>query len=134
MQEIITISTSKKQEMVDITQEVSSVLKKSKVKQGTCHIYVKHTTSAIIINENADPNICIDILEALNKVIEEGIWRHDKIDNNAASHIKASILGSSETIPIKNNELQLGAWQSPMFVELDGPKNNRKMIITIMGE
>lgn len=134
MQEIIAISTSRKQEMVDITQEVNSIVKKSKVKQGICNIYVKHATAAIIINENADPNICIDTLEALDKIIEEGVWRHDKLDGNAASHIKASILGPSETIPIKNNELLLGTWQSPMLVELDGPRSGRKIIITITSD
>lgn len=134
MQEIIAISTSKKQEMVDITQEVNSIIKKSKVKQGICNVYVKHATAAIIINENADPNICIDTLEALDKIIKEGVWRHDKLDGNAASHIKASILGPSETIPIKNNELQLGTWQSISIVELDGPRSGRKIIITITGD
>ncbi len=134
MQEIITISTSKKQELIDITDKVHEIVKKSKVKEGICNIFAMHATAAIIINENADPNICLDIIDSLNKVVKEGIWRHDNIDNNAASHIKSSILGPSETIPIKNNELQLGTWQSPMFVELDGPRSNRKIVVTIVGD
>ena len=91
-----------------------------------------HATAAIIINENADPDICLDTIDALNQLIKEGIWRHDKLDGNAASHIKSTILGPSETIPIKNGKLQLGTWQSPMFVELDGPRRNRKIIVSIV--
>ena len=131
MQEIISISTTKKQELIDITEQVAEIVKKSNIKQGLCSIFAMHATAAIIINENADPNICLDILDALNNIIPAGKWRHDNIDGNAASHIKSTILGPSETIPIKNNELQLGQWQSPMLVELDGPRN-RKIIITII--
>jgi len=134
MQEIITISTSKKQEMIDITKEISSIVNKSKIKDGICTIYVMHATAAIVINENADPNICLDTIDALNKLVKEGVWRHDKLDGNAASHIKATILGPSETIPVKNNELQLGTWQAPMLVELDGPRKNRKIVVQIMGD
>jgi len=134
MQEIITISTSKKYEMVDITNEIGSIVKKSNVKEGVCNLYVMHATAAIVVNENADPNICLDTLDALNKLVPDGIWRHDKLDGNAGSHIKATILGPSETIPIKNGQLQLGMWQAPMLVELDGPRRNRKIMVTILGD
>ena len=134
MQETITLSTTKKQELIDITDSVNSIVSKSGVKNGLCNIFTMHATAAIIINENADPDICIDTLDALNKLIKEGVWRHDKLDGNAASHIKSTILGPSETIPVKNGQLQLGTWQSPMFVELDGPRNNRKIVITIIPE
>ena len=134
MQETTTISTSKKQELIDITDAVNSIVSNSNVKEGLCNIFTMHATAAIIINENADSNIGLDTIDALNQLIEEGIWRHDKLDGNAASHIKSTILGPSETIPIKNNELQLGTWQSPMFVELDGPRSNRKIVVTVIGD
>ena len=134
MQEIITISTSKKQELIDITDQVNAIVRKSKVKQGLCNVFTMHATAAIVINENADPNICLDIIDALDKIIKEGVWRHDGIDNNAASHIKSTILGPSETIPIKNNSLQLGTWQSVFLFELDGPRKNRKIIVQIIGD
>ncbi|MAE43334.1 hypothetical protein CMO93_06165 [Candidatus Woesearchaeota archaeon] len=134
MQEIITVSSSKKQEMIDITQEVDSIVKKSKVKEGLCNIYVSHATAAIVINENADHNICLDTIDALNKLVESGVWKHDKLDGNADAHIKATILGPSETIPIKDGELQLGTWQGCMLFELDGPKNNRNIIVQIIGD
>ena len=134
MQEEIILSTSKKQELIDITEKINSTIKKSKIKNGLCSVFAAHATAAIIINENADPNICLDLLDALSKIVPQGIWRHDKMDGNADSHIKSAILGPSETIPIKNSKLCLGQWQSVMFAELDGPRQNRKIIVTIIGE
>lgn len=134
MQEEFYISTSKKQELIDITEKISLIIKKSKVKNGICNVFAAHATAAIIINENYDPNICLDLLDSLNKLVPKGIWRHDKIDSNADAHIKSAILGPSETIPIKNGQLGLGKWQSVMLAELDGPRNNRKIIITIIND
>lgn len=127
-------STSKKQEIVDINDKVKEILNKFNVKEGICTIFCKHATAAIIINENYDPNICLDLLDALNDLIPSGKWRHDRVDGNADAHIKAAILGPHETIPIKDGELQLGQWQSLMFVELDGPRNNRIVVIQIIGK
>lgn len=129
MQEEIILSTSKKQELIDITDKINAIINKSKIKNGICNVFTAHATAAIIINENYDPNICLDLLDALNKLIPSGIWRHDRIDGNADAHIKSAILGPSETIPIKDGSLDLGQWQSAMFVELDGPRN-RRIIVT----
>ena len=134
MQYEIVLSTSKKQEIVDITAKINLIIKASKIKSGICNVFAAHATAAIIINENYDPNICLDLLDALNKLIPAGIWRHDRIDGNANAHIKSAILGPSETIPIKNSELDLGKWQSCMFAELDGPRHGRIITITIMGD
>ena len=134
MQETIIISTSKKQELVDITNKVKAIVKKSRVNGGLCNVFALHATAAIVINENADPNICLDVIDALDKLVEEGTWRHDDVDGNASSHIKATILGPSETIPVKNGELQLGTWQGIMFFELDGPRRNRKIVVNIIGD
>ena len=132
MQEEFIISSTKKQELIDITDKVNSIIKKSKIKNGICNVFAAHATAAIIINENYDPNICLDLLDALNKLIPSGIWRHDRIDGNADSHIKSAILGPSETIPIKDGGLELGKWQALQFCELDGPRQNRKIIVTII--
>ena len=134
MQEEIILSTSKKQELIDITSQVNSIIKKSRIKSGLCSVFAAHATAAIIINENYDPNICLDLLDALNKLIPSGIWRHDKVDGNADSHIKSAILCPSETMPVKNGQLDLGQWQSCMFAELDGPRGNRKINVTIIGD
>jgi len=135
MQKEIIISTKEHNELVDITKEVEKIVSESKVKQGLCNVFAAHATAAILINENYDPNVREDIINALNKIIpEHNNYKHDKIDNNAASHIKAAIIGPSETIPIKNNKLALGTWQSIAFFELDGPRSNRRVIITITNE
>ena len=134
MQEEIILSTSKKQELIYITVKINSLIKKSQIKSGLCSVFAAHATAAIIINENYDPNICLDLLDSLNKLIPSGIWRHDKVDGNADSHIKSAILGPSETMPVKNGQLDLGQWQSCMFAELDGPRSNRKIIVTILSD
>ena len=134
MRDEIILSTSKKQELIDITPRINTIIKKSKVENGICNVFAAHATAAIIINENYDPNICLDLLDALDKLVPSGVWRHDRIDGNADSHIKSAILGPSETIPIKDGKLDLGRRQSAMFAELDGPRHGRKIIVTVMGD
>jgi len=124
------IRTRKTQEMVDITPEVEEILRQSKVSDGLCLVFVPHATAAVVINENADPNVCQDILEALGGLIPEGAWRHDRVDNNAAAHIKATLLGPSETVAVQGGRLRLGTWQSVMLVELDGPRE-RTVIVEV---
>ena len=126
----LTIRTRKTQEMLDITAQVSEMVRRSGVANGVCLVYVPHATAAIVVNENADPNVCQDILDALGRMVPEGAWRHDRVDNNAAAHIKATILGPSETIPVREGALRLGTWQSVMLVELDGPRD-RTVIVEI---
>jgi secondary thiamine-phosphate synthase enzyme len=120
-----TIKTSKKYEMIDITEKVNSLID---IDEGMCLVFAKHATSAIVINENYDPNICDDVLNALDKLIPEGVWKHDRIDGNAAAHIKASILGPSEMLIVKRGKLLLGRWQSLMLVELDGPREREVLV------
>ncbi len=126
------VRTGKRQEMVDITERVGALVRQSGISEGSCLVYVPHATAAIAINENADPNVCEDILDALARVIPEGRWKHDRIDKNAAAHIKAAILGPSETVPVREGSLRLGTWQSVMLVELDGPRE-RTVIVDVRG-
>ncbi len=127
----ITIKTTKKQELIDITSKVESLIN---IEKGICHLFTPHATAALMIQENADPNICDDILTTLNKIIPlHNNYKHDKIDNNAAAHIKAGIIGPSEIIPVKDGKLQLGTWQNIFLVELDGPRT-RKLIIKIISD
>ena len=126
----IKIHTQKTQEMVDITAQVAEVVRQAGVRTGLCMVYVPHATAAVVINENADPNVCQDILDALGRMVPEGAWRHDRVDNNAAAHIKATILGPSETVPVRDGSLQLGTWQSLMLVEFDGPRE-RTLIVEV---
>ena len=124
------VRTRKAQEMFDITERVAEVVSRSGVSDGICLVYIPHATAAVAINENADPNVCDDILDALAGLIPEGKWRHDRIDNNAAAHIKATILGPSEAVPVRGGRLRLGTWQSLMLVELDGPRE-RTVIVEV---
>ena len=124
------LRTRTKRELVDITSELASIVSKAAMEEGLCHVYVAHATAAIVINENDDPNVCVDLLDALDRLIPAGIWRHDRVDGNAASHIQAAILGPGETIPVRNGELLLGRWQAVMLAELDGPRE-RRIIVTL---
>lgn len=124
------VRTSKRNEVVDLTPQIAEAVRGAHIDEGLCSVYVPHATAAIIINENDDQQIGLDLLDALDKLIPEGIWRHDQIDSNGAAHLKAAILGPSETIPVENGRLALGTWQAVMLVELDGPRD-RKVIVTI---
>lgn len=127
----ITIDTTRTKECVEITDEVRRQVRASGVIQGLCHVMVMHATAAIIVNENDDPNIGVDLLTALDRAIPDHAgWLHDQVDNNAQAHIKASILGPSETVPIENGDLVLGTWQGIMLVELDGPRAQRRVRLT----
>ena len=124
------LRTRKNQEMVDITQKVADLVRQTGVADGMCLVYTPHATAALVINENADPNVCQDILDAMGRMVPEGVWRHDRVDNNAAAHIKATILGPSETVPVRSGMLRLGTWQSLMLVEFDGPRD-RTVIVDV---
>ena len=124
------LRTRTKRELVDITSELTAIVSKAAMAEGLCHVYVAHATAAIVINENDDPNVCVDMLDALDRLIPAGIWRHDRVDGNAASHIQAAILGPGEIIPVRDGELLLGRWQAVMLAELDGPRE-RRIIVTL---
>jgi secondary thiamine-phosphate synthase enzyme len=124
------LNTTKKYEVLDITQKVVEAVKTAHVDDGLCCVFVPHVTAAVVINENDDMQIGLDLLDALDKIVPQGGWRHDQIDSNGAAHLKASILGPSEMIPIQKGKLTLGTWQAVLFVELDGPRE-RKVIVTV---
>jgi len=122
-----TVGTHARSEMIDITGEIRSALKRSGVRDGVCHVFVPHTTAAVTINENADPDVPRDILMELDKAIPlSDNYRH--IEGNSAAHIKASLFGSSEVVLVEGGSLILGTWQSVFFCEFDGPRT-RKVIV-----
>lgn len=124
------LRTTSKRELVDVTDRVARIVAESDLAEGLCHVYVAHATAAIVVNENDDPNVCVDLLDALDRLVPAGVWRHDRVDGNAASHIQAAILGPSETIPVRDGRLCLGTWQAIMLAELDGPRE-RRIVITL---
>lgn len=131
MQSAFTIRTTRRHEVVDVTARVARALADTGIDHGLCTVYVPHATAAVVINENADPNIGADLLDALNRLVPDGAWRHDRVDRNGAAHIKAAILGPSETVPVHQGRLRLGTWQAIMLVELDGPRE-RQVVVTVV--
>jgi secondary thiamine-phosphate synthase enzyme len=130
MQTEIRVRSQRKYEMLDITGEVADFVRQTGMAEAICSVYVAHATAAVVINENDDPNVCEDVLSCLDKLIPEGVWRHDRVDGNAAAHIKSAILGPGETIPVRDGKLVLGTWQAIMLVELDGPRD-RRVVVTV---
>ena len=104
------------------------------IDEGIVSVFSKHSTSAIVVNENEQG--LLNDLEFLlsNLVTDEYSYQHDRIDNNAKSHLKSFLLSSSECLPIKNSKLDLGTWQSVFFIELDGPRRSRTITLTMVGE
>jgi len=131
--EILKINTQKRVEIQDITTEVADILSRSGIKEGLLNVYSPHSTSGVVINEN-ESGLIEDFKLALEKVIPQGAgYQHDRIDNNADSHIRGFLLGGSQTIPVENSKMMLGTWQSIFFVELDGPRH-RNLPVTILGD
>jgi secondary thiamine-phosphate synthase enzyme len=130
MQQEFTYRTQQRYDLIDLTGDVRSLVAAAGVDEGLCCVYVPHATAAIVIHENDDPNLCPDLLDALDKLVPEGVWRHDRVDGNGAAHIKSAILGPSETIPVRDSRLLLGTWQAIMLVELDGPRQ-RRVVVTV---
>ncbi len=125
--------TQDKHQVIDITSKVHDILRESGVREGQLTVYTPHATAAIAINENDDPNIGTDFLRALSKlVVEHDGWLHDRVDNNAAAHIKSALTGPSETVPIIEGRLCLGTWQNVFYCEFDGPRHERKVIVSIV--
>jgi len=120
------VETESPLQSIDITARVASAIREAGIDSGFCQVMVLHSTASIIINETADPNIGLDVIDALGRVVPtRSDWLHDQIDDNAHSHIKAAILGPSEMIAIDRGALVLGKWQEIMLIEFDGPRERR---------
>jgi len=127
----INVKTDARTQMIDITSKVQDAVKKTNTENGLVHVFSMHTTAAITINENADPAVETDILNTINKVIPwDDHFKH--MEGNSAAHIKVSLFGPSEIIPLENGLLVLGTWQGIYFCEFDGPRN-RRVNVQILG-
>lgn len=123
----ITVPTGARAQFVDVTARVAEELSRSKIRNGICYVYVPHTTAGVTINENADPDVTIDMINGLEKLAPpKGNYRH--AEGNSDAHIKASLMGFSQMIPIINGRLALGTWQGIYFCEFDGPRQRKMMI------
>jgi len=132
MREIIHLSTGSHNGLYDITGHVKGILKKSKISDGLLSVYVQGATAAIMIQENWDESVQNDVITLLNKLIPAGVWQHDHQDNNGDAHLKAGIVGPSETIPVIDGELGLSTWQNIFLCEFDGPRNERRVVVTVV--
>lgn len=134
MYEVFSVETRSAVESVDLTERVRGIVDGAGVGNGLCHVMVMHSTAAIVVNETHDPNIGVDVQDALGRSVpERGDWLHDRIDDNAAAHIKASILGPSELLPVRDGSLVLGTWQGIMLLEFDGPRKRRVSVQVLTG-
>jgi secondary thiamine-phosphate synthase enzyme len=132
MQRIIQIATQAHNELYDITRQVKLIVSESGIETGMVNVYAQGATAAIMIQENWDESVQNDVISLLQKLIPQGVWEHDAQDNNGDSHLKAGIVGPSETIPIIEGELGLSTWQNIFLCEFDGPRSSRRIILTVL--
>ncbi len=132
MSKFIEIRTPSHACFVDITAQIEKLVEQIGIREGVCQIYVPHTTAGVTINENADPTVRSDILHQLEKMVPwNGAYDHD--EGNAAAHIKASLLGSSQTVFVNGGRLKLGTWQGIFFAEFDGPRTRQVWVKVVAG-
>ena len=128
----LNIRTDKHTQMKDITRQVQDAVRESGVTDGLCMVFIPHTTAAVTINENADPDVVRDLNMELGKIIpwEDG-YHH--IEGNSAAHLKSSLVGASEHVIIEDGRLKLGTWQGIYFCEYDGPRQRKAIVKIIEG-
>lgn len=132
MQKTIYIATQGRNELVDITRKVEAIVQSSGINHGLVNVYVQGATAGIMIQENWDDSVQNDVLTLFKKLIPHGIWEHDAQDSNGDSHLKAGIVGPSESIPIVNGNMGLSTWQNIFLCEFDGPREKRAIVITLI--
>ena len=122
--QVAVVKTGARTEIKDITAEINRLIQRAGVESGLCCLYVRHTTAGILVNESADPEVAVDIGNALDRLVpRDAGYRH--YEGNADSHVKSSLVGVSETIPIEGGRLALGRWQGVFFCEFDGPRQRQ---------
>ena len=132
MQELIHLSTNKREVLVDITLQVKRIVSRSRIRNGLVSVYAQGATAAIMVQENWDESVQTDVVTLLQKIIPRGVWMHDAVDGNGDSHLKAGLVGPSETIPLIEGVLGLSRWQNVFFCEFDGPREDRRVVCSII--
>ena len=134
MRETITLKTGQREVLVDITPEVKAVVARSGIRNGLVNLYAQGATAAIMIQENWDDSVQSDVINLLRKLAPNGVWLHDAQDGNGDSHLKSGLVGPSETLPLIDGQLGLSTWQNIFFCEFDGPRNDRRVVCTILAD
>jgi secondary thiamine-phosphate synthase enzyme len=132
MRSVIEFSTAQREELIDITARVRAAVAASGVRDGLVALYAQGATAALMIQENWDASVPTDVVDCLRKLIPRGVWLHDRQDGNGDAHLKAGLVGPSETIPLMDGELGLSRWQGIFFCEFDGPRRARRVVCTIL--
>ena len=127
------VNTRSRNQMVDISRQVASIVNESGISAGDAIVYCPHTTAAITINENADPTVPQDMLLTFEELIPHSNAQYRHLEGNSDSHAKSSLVGCSEQILIKDGALMLGSWQGIFFCEFDGPRS-RRVLVQVRGE
>jgi len=128
----ISVLTSRREELVDITAQVKEVVGQSGIENGLVFLYVQGATAALMIQENWDESVQTDVVNLLQKLIPRGVWLHDQQDGNGDSHLKAGLVGPSESIPVIDGRLGLSRWQNIFLCEFDGPRSERVVVCTMI--
>ncbi len=134
MREILLLASPCRETLIDITMQVAAVVKTSGVQQGLVTVYAQGATAAILIQENWDDSVQTDMVNLLRTLIPCGVWLHDQQDGNGDAHLKAGLVGPSETIPIIDGKLGLSRWQNIFFCEFDGPRRDRRVVCTVLAD
>jgi len=129
----ITISTTAREALYDITEQVGEAVSESGLENGLVNVYAQGATASIMIQEGWDDSVQKDVVKLLSQIIPQGIWEHDRQDGNADAHLKAGLVGPEETIPITDGKPGLSTWQNIFFCEFDGPRKVRTIVVTMMG-
>ncbi|MEJ5256534.1 MAG: secondary thiamine-phosphate synthase enzyme YjbQ [Acidimicrobiales bacterium] len=132
MQHTFTIRTHQREALYDITDQVREVVARSGVRTGAATVYAQGATAAIMIQENWDDSVQRDVVHLLAQLIPRGAWEHDRQDGNGDAHLKAGLVGPSETIPIIDGVLGLSRWQNVFLCEFDGPRAARPVVVTVL--
>jgi len=128
----ISIKTTSREGLYDITSQVEQVVRSSGVESGIVNVYAQGATAGIMIQENWDDSVQSDVISLLQKLIPNGVWQHDRQDGNGDAHLKSGIVGPSETIPIIEGKMGLSTWQNIFFCEFDGPRRSRTIAVTVL--
>jgi len=134
VREIISVATDKRETLVDITEQVRRVVSASGIADGIVTVYAQGATAAVMIQENWDESVQTDVVNFLRKLIPKGVWLHDRQDGNGDSHLKAGLVGPSETVPIIDGALGLSTWQNIFLCEFDGPRPERHIVCTVISD
>ncbi len=132
MRETITVATRERETLVDITDQVKRVVDSSRIHDGVVVVYAQGATAAVMIQENWDESVQTDVVDLLRKTIPRGVWLHDRQDGNGDSHLKAGLVGPSETVPVIDGKLGLSTWQNIFLCEFDGPRTERHIVCTVI--